>query len=139
VRNNYDIIWHREDNSAGSGVYNGDIGILESIDMFNEKVMIRFEERLAEYDFTMLEELEHAYAVTVHKSQGSEYPVVIIALGAFIPKLSTRELLYTAVTRAQKMVIIVGSEKSIQSMVDNNMRPKRYTGLCRWIESYGQG
>ncbi len=138
VRNNYDIVWHREDSSAGSGIYNGDIGVLEEIDSFNEKAIIRFDERVAEYDFATLEELEHAYAVTVHKSQGSEYPVVIIAAGSFMPRLFTRELLYTAVTRAKKMVIIVGSERTVQNMVDNNLRPKRYTGLTRWIKSYGQ-
>ena len=138
VRNNYDVTWHRDDNSAGSGVYNGDIGILTEIDSFNEKAVIRFDERVAEYDFETLEELEHAYAVTVHKSQGSEYPVVIIAAGGFMPRLFTRELLYTAVTRAQKMVIIVGSEKTVQNMVDNNLRPKRYTGLTQWMVSYGK-
>ena len=136
VRNNYDIPWCREDGSRGTGVYNGDIGILEEIDSFNERAVIRFDERIAEYDFSELEELEHAYAVTVHKSQGSEYPVVIFASGAFMPRLFTRELFYTALTRAKKMVIVVGSEQTLRRMVDNNLRPKRYTGLKQWIRSY---
>ena len=136
VRNNYDIPWCREDSSRGTGVYNGDIGILEELDNFNERAVIRFDERIAEYDFSELEELEHAYAVTVHKSQGSEYPVVIFASGAFMPRLFTRELFYTALTRAKKMVIVVGSEQTLRRMVDNNLRPKRYTGLKQWIRSY---
>ena len=77
-------------------------------------------------------------AVTVHKSQGSEYPVVIFAAGAFMPRLFTRELFYTALTRAKKMVVVVGSEQTLCRMVDNNLRPKRYTGLKQWFESYGK-
>jgi len=138
VRNNYDVSWVREDSSRGMGVYNGDIGVLEEIDSFNECAIIRFDDRRAEYDFATLEELEHAYAVTVHKSQGSEYPVVIFAAGAFMPRLFTRELFYTALTRAKKMVVVVGSEQTLCRMVDNNLRPKRYTGLKQWFESYGK-
>ena len=136
VRNNYDIPWCREDGSRGTGVYNGDIGVLEEIDNFNERAAVRFDDRTAEYDFSELEELEHAYAVTVHKSQGSEYPVVIFSAGGFMPRLFTRELFYTALTRAKKMVVVVGSEQTLRRMVDNNLRPKRYTGLRQWIRSY---
>ncbi len=136
IRNNYDIHWSRPDGTHGAGVYNGDIGVLSELDHFNERAVVVFDDREAEYEFSSLEELEHAYAVTVHKSQGSEYPVVILAAGGFIPRLFTRELLYTAVTRAKKMVIIVGSEETVQAMVDNNLRPRRYTGLCNWLQAY---
>ena len=91
--------------------------------------MTDFEGRLTRYDFTMLDELEHAYAITVHKSQGSEYPFVIIPIYNCTEKLLTRNLLYTAVTRAQKMVILVGRAKLVSAMVDNNRQTKRYTGL----------
>ena len=90
---------------------------------------IRFDDKLAAYDFSMLDELEHAYAITIHKSQGSEYPVVILPAFPFAPQLLTRNLLYTAVTRAQEMVIIVGREDVIRGMVDNNRHVRRYTGL----------
>ena len=137
IRNNYDIVWHRGDDSTGTGVFNGDIGVLCELDHFNEIAIVRFDDdREAEFAYSSLEELEHAYAVTVHKSQGSEYPVVIFAAGSFMPRLCTRELLYTALTRAKKMVIIVGSEHILQEMVDNNLRPTRYTGLCEWISGY---
>ena len=95
---------------------------------------VDYDGRIASYDFQMLEELDHAYAVTVHKSQGSEYPVVILPVYTYVPRLLTRELLYTAVTRAQKMVIIVGSEQAVQKMVDNNNRPMRYTGLKAFVK-----
>ncbi len=128
VRNNYDIAWDKDDKS-GIGIFNGDIGKIESIDFAEETMTINFDERIAVYDFTMLEELEHAYAITIHKSQGSEYPVVIIPAYGAAPQLLTRNLLYTAVTRAQEMVIIVGRPDIVSAMVDNNRLSKRYTGL----------
>ncbi len=128
IRNNYDIAWEKEDTS-GVGIYNGDIGCIEEIDFAEECMRIRFDDKLAAYDFSMLDELEHAYAITIHKSQGSEYPVVILPAFPFAPQLLTRNLLYTAVTRAQEMVIIVGREDVIRGMVDNNRHVRRYTGL----------
>ena len=110
IRNNYDLMWERGEES-GCGVFNGDIGIIESISPKDRSVEVAFDDRHAVYDFTALDELEPAYAVTVHKSQGSEYPVIIIPLYAAPPMLLTRNLLYTAVTRAQKMVILVGREE----------------------------
>jgi exodeoxyribonuclease V alpha subunit len=94
---------------------------------------ILFDERRVIYDFSMLEDLEHAYAVTVHKSQGSEYPIVIVPMCSAAQMLLTRNLLYTAVTRAQNMVILVGREDIVSEMVENNRQAIRYTGLCHWL------
>ncbi len=129
TRNNYDLIWERGD-ETGCGVFNGDIGIIEAINEKERSVEVLFDDRHATYDFTGLDELELAYAVTVHKSQGSEYPVVILPLYAAPPMLLTRNLFYTAVTRAQKMVILVGREDIAVEMVNNNRQSMRYTGLC---------
>ncbi len=135
TRNNYDLYWTREsDGKDGSGVFNGDIGIVEEINPFDKSMMILFDDRRVCYDFTILEDIEHAYAVTVHKSQGSEYPIVIIPVGNSAQMLMTRNLLYTAVTRAQKMVIIVGREEQVERMVENNRQSMRYTGLCDFLK-----
>ncbi|MBE6685641.1 MAG: ATP-dependent RecD-like DNA helicase [Ruminococcaceae bacterium] len=133
IRNNYDIEWSKNSGVKGTGIFNGDIGIIRKIDQSAESVEVDFDGRIAYYDFTQLDELEHAYAITIHKSQGSEYPFVIIPAYNYSPKLLTRNLLYTAVTRAQKMVIIVGSGNVIYGMVDNNRRVLRYTGLKSWL------
>ena len=130
IRNNYDLEWERPDGN-GFGIFNGDIGFIKSIDYADQCMEIVFDDRLTRYDFTILDELEHAYAVTVHKSQGSEYPIVIIPMYAAPPMLLTRNLLYTAVTRAQSMVILVGKSEIIEHMVDNNRQSMRYTGLAR--------
>lgn len=121
---------------TGRGIFNGDIGYIKEIDFKNEKVSVLFEDKLAAYDFTALDELDHAYAVTVHKSQGSEYPVVILPMFLYTPRLLTRELLYTAVTRAQKMVILVGKEEAIRLMVGNSRRPRRYTSLAELLSDF---
>ncbi|MBQ3482998.1 MAG: ATP-dependent RecD-like DNA helicase [Clostridia bacterium] len=129
IRNNYDLIWERGEES-GCGVFNGDIGIIEEIDPANQRLSVAFDDRHVVYDFTGLDELELAYAVTVHKSQGSEYPVVILPLCQAPPMLLTRNLFYTAVTRAQRMVILVGREEIAVQMVQNNRQSMRYTGLA---------
>ncbi len=131
IRNNYDLEWERPDGSIGTGVFNGDIGVIERIDPRAEVMEIRFDERLAAYEWNTLDELELAYAVTVHKSQGSEYPIVIIPMGSTPPMLLSRNLLYTAVTRAQRMVILVGREEILSAMVGNNRQSMRYTGLIQ--------
>ncbi|MBQ8356321.1 MAG: ATP-dependent RecD-like DNA helicase [Clostridia bacterium] len=138
TRNNYDLIWERGEES-GCGVFNGDIGIIENISPKDRSVEVLFDDRHVTYDFTGLDELELAYAVTVHKSQGSEYPVVILPLYAAPPMLLTRNLLYTAVTRAQKMVILVGREDIAAQMVQNNRQSMRYTGLCARLFAGGDG
>ncbi len=132
TRNNYDIEWKREyDEKTGCGIFNGDIGVIETINAPENEMTILFDERRVVYDFSLLEDLEHAYAVTVHKSQGSEYPIVVMPMCTAPLMLHTRNLLYTAVTRAQNMVILVGREDIIAEMVANNRQSMRYTGLCR--------
>ena len=133
IHNNYDIAWERDDGTAGSGVFNGDIGTILRIDSANECMEIRFDDRTVNYEFSMCEELEPAYAITVHKSQGSEYPIVIVPMGSSPAMLLSRNLFYTAVTRAQNMVILVGRERVIRTMVENNRQSMRYTGLAKWL------
>ena len=131
TRNNYDIAWTREyDGKEGNGIFNGDIGIIESIEVAEREMTVIFDDRRVVYDFSLLEDLEHAYAITVHKSQGSEYPMVVMPMCTASQMLHTRNLFYTAVTRAQSMVILVGREDIIKEMVENNRRSMRYTGLC---------
>ena len=133
IKNNYDIAWKKDDGTEGSGIFNGDIGFIYDIDHKNQSMEIVFDDRTVIYDFSYLEELEHAYAITVHKSQGSEYPIVIIPAYRAPEMLLTRNMLYTAVTRAQNMVIIVGDESIVKTMVENNKQTLRYTGLARLI------
>ncbi len=137
TKNNYDIEWESGrglDQTTGSGVFNGDIGCIVSIDQSEGEMVIRFDDKEATYTGDMLDELEHAWAITVHKSQGSEYPFVIIPLYNAPPLLLTRNLLYTAVTRASRMVILVGRDTISRTMVDNNRQSMRYTGLCMRLE-----
>ncbi len=128
IKNNYDIMWEK-DGEDGCGIFNGDIGIIISVIFDDECLLIDFEGRLTRYDFTMLDDLEHAYAITVHKSQGSEYPYVIIPIYNCGDRLLTRNLLYTAVTRAQELVVLVGRCEIVAKMVANNRQTKRYNGL----------
>ncbi len=138
TRNNYDIVWTRDfDDKTGNGIFNGDIGVIEEIDLPENEMTILFDDRRVIYEFSMLEDLEHAYAITVHKSQGSEYPIVIIPMCSAAPMLLTRNLLYTAVTRGQTMVILVGREEIISQMVENNRQSMRYTGLAEWLSERG--
>ena len=133
TKNNYDIEWESGDGvdqTAGSGVFNGDIGTVVFIDTIEREMVVRFDDKEATYTGDMLDELEHAWAVTVHKSQGSEYPFVIIPMYGAPRPLLTRHLLYTAVTRARRMVILVGREDIVQTMVSNNRQSMRYTGLA---------
>ncbi len=135
IKNNYDISWSRN-GEDGIGVFNGDIGVIKSIDSDDEEITVDFDGKIATYSFSELDELEHAFAVTVHKSQGSEYPVVIMPVCRFAPCLLTRNLLYTAITRAKDMVILVGSSQVIKDMVDNNKQVERYTGLAFLLKAY---
>lgn len=129
IKNNYELEWFRDDDSEGTGVFNGDIGVIESINISSQTVQIKFDDRYVNYEFTLLDELEHAYAITVHKSQGCEYPFVIIPLYSAPPMLLTRNLFYTAVTRAKRMVILVGRAEIAEKMVRNSHIGQRYTGL----------
>lgn len=131
IKNNYDIEWTKLDdkNETGLGVYNGDIGYIHSIDLKNEEAVIVFDDRVYIYDFSKFEELDLAYAVTVHKSQGSEFDAVIMPMYPCPPMLSNRNLFYTAVTRAKKLVVLVGREDCICNMTDNINEQTRYSGL----------
>ncbi|MBO4234933.1 MAG: ATP-dependent RecD-like DNA helicase [Firmicutes bacterium] len=131
IRNNYQIGWRRRrDFSEGEGIFNGDMGYISNIDNEYGKVTVIFDEdRYVEYDAAGLEELELAYALTVHKSQGSEFPVVVMPITNVPPMLATRNLLYTAVTRGKKAVVLCGSFRRVQAMVDNNSIKERYSGL----------
>lgn len=133
TKNNYDIVWKKDDEN-GTGIFNGDIGTIIKVKRSESTVVIDFEGRIAEYPMDMLEQLELAYAITVHKSQGSEFTAVIIPLLSGFDKLYYRNLLYTAVTRAKKMLIIVGSKQVITQMVNNDRRTLRYTCLRHMIE-----
>lgn len=132
IRNNYDILWKKVGSyGLGTGIFNGDIGVIERIDTAESTVVIRFDDREAEYSFDMLCDLELAYAMTVHKSQGSEYRAVILATHRGSPYLLTRSVLYTAITRAKELMICVGNEEILRTMVENNKVLKRYSGL-KW-------
>uniref|UniRef100_UPI00047E6BA1 SF1B family DNA helicase RecD2 n=1 Tax=Caldanaerobius polysaccharolyticus TaxID=44256 RepID=UPI00047E6BA1 len=131
IRNDYDVEWEKLNGEKGTGVYNGDIGYVKQIDTDGEYITVAFDDdRLVRYDFYSLEDLMLAYAITIHKSQGSEFPAVIIPVTWGPKVLMTRNLLYTAVTRAKKLVVLVGQERYIKEMVDNDMVTARYSGLC---------
>ena len=135
IRNNYDMLWSRiSDDKTGNGIFNGDIGVIEEIETADGAMWVLFDDKRVQYEFTLLEDLEHAYAITVHKSQGSEYPIVIIPACTASQMLLSRNLLYTAVTRAQTMVIIVGREDIVHEMVSNNRQSMRYTGLSELLK-----
>jgi exodeoxyribonuclease V alpha subunit len=130
IRNNYDIMWKKCDGSqVGTGIFNGDVGTILEIDPSTETMTIRFDDREADYDFTQLIELEPAYAMTVHKSQGSEYRAVILTAWNGSPYLLSRSILYTAITRARELLIIVGREETVAAMTENAKKNRRYTGL----------
>ena len=130
IKNNYDILWKKTDGSlVGSGVFNGDVGIIRSIDPGNEVLTVLFDDREVEYEFSQLGELEPAYAMTVHKSQGSEYRAVVLSAWNGSGYLLNRSLLYTAVTRAKELLIIVGREETVAVMTQNAKIGRRYTGL----------
>jgi len=130
IRNNYDILWKKTDASAvGAGIFNGDVGIIQKISTAEETVTVLYDDREAEYDFTQLNELEPAFAMTVHKSQGSEYRAVILTAWNGSPYLLSRSILYTAITRARELLIIVGKEETVVTMVQNAGKTRRYTGL----------
>ncbi len=131
IRNNYQMTWKNiEDFTEGEGVFNGDVGFIHKIDRdYNELTVVYDEVRYVTYHFNQLDELELAYAITVHKSQGSEFPVVIMPVSWFPPVLATRNLLYTAVTRGKQAVVLVGSQSRLADMVDNDSIRERHTGL----------
>lgn len=132
-RNNYDIPWMRDDGENGSGIFNGDIGILEEIRLREDILTVRYDDRVATYTKQDAQDLELAYAITVHKSQGSEFDAVVLPLFRNTAHLCYRNLLYTAVTRAKKLLILVGCRDTLQRMIDNDRKTLRYTGLGTFL------
>lgn len=129
TKNNYDLVTEHDSGELDTGVYNGDLGIIERVSAQQESVTVRFDDRIVVYPSENLEELEPAYAVTVHKSQGSEFNAVILPLLEGPDLLYTRNLLYTAVTRAKRLLILVGSTLKISQMLRSQAADKRYSGL----------
>ena len=138
IKNNYQLTWRRlDDLMEGQGIFNGDVGFIQSIDTENGFLYALFDDnKYVCYEFGQLDEVELAYAITVHKSQGSEFPIIIMPVTWFPPMLATRNLLYTAVTRAKKAVVLVGSEARMNNMVDNNRIVERYSGLAERLRNY---
>lgn len=136
TRNNYDTYWESIDKKAyGTGVFNGDLGIISKIT--DDYIEVIFdEEKVVKYEVAILEELEHSYAITIHKSQGSEFPVVVMPIINGPPMLYTRNLLYTGVTRARELLVIVGNESVIKYMINNINTKERNTGLKYKLEKY---
>lgn len=134
IRNNYDIEWDRDDGTDGKGVFNGDVGILEKVDLPLGIFTVRYDDRVAVYPVEFADQLELAYAVTVHKAQGSEYPCVVMPISDMPSQLRYRNLLYTAVTRARSLLVVVGSRRMLASMVENDRRIKRYTMLNEMLK-----
>lgn len=131
IRNNYDVLWVKDDGVTGSGIFNGDVGTVEEVDPSGELLTVRFDDRKATYVSDMLSELELAYAVTVHKSQGSEYRAVILVALPAAPALMVRGVLYTGVTRARELLVVVGDDAALGRMAANDRQQRRYSGL-RW-------
>lgn len=134
IKNNYDVPWFRPKEN-GTGVFNGDIGILTNIDIANSIINVRFDDKEAMYSLENVKEIELAYAMTVHKSQGSEFPAVIMPVIAVPKLLAYRNLFYTALTRAKKLLVLVGNEQGIGTMVNNDRKSRRYSALKFFIEN----
>ncbi len=130
IRNNYDLLWQKVDGTqVGAGIFNGDVGIIQAVDTQAQLLTVLFDDRQASYDFTQLNELELAYAITVHKSQGSEYRAVVLSAWNASSYLLTRSILYTAITRARELMVITGREETLRTMTENAKTGRRYTGL----------
>ena len=130
THNNYQLAWKTDGGEEGEGVFNGDVGFISQVDVQDRVVTVRYDdERTVEYDYPQLEELELAYCLSVHKSQGSEFPCVVMPVVGGPPRLLTRNLFYPALTRARKLVVLVGREDCIEAMVRNNHIATRFTTL----------
>ena len=144
TKNNYNILWEKENErefkkELGSGIFNGELGIIEKINKEGKTVKVKFDDgKVATYDNTDLDQLEHAYAITVHKSQGSEFDVVILVASQSAPMLLTRNLIYTAMTRAKKLLIVIGPQNVVSYMIQNNTTRQRNTGLKFKLEQIGE-
>ena len=134
IKNNYDVVWEKDDGSAGSGIFNGDMGVIEDIDPSGELLTIRFDDRLCTYTADMFSQLELAYAVTVHKAQGSEYRAVVLISAPVAPTRMVRGVLYTAITRARELLVLVGDDVVPAKMAENDKQQRRYSGLRRRLK-----
>ena len=137
VKNDYHLGWTKFDGTTGEGVYNGDLGILCEIDRRASTVTVQMDDRLVLYELETAAELELAYAMTVHKSQGNEFPAVVMPIFPGPSQLSYRNLLYTAVTRAKELLILAGTRQALAAMVENNRKTRRYSGLCGFLNGEG--
>lgn len=138
VKNDYNLPWSREDGTGGEGVFNGDMGVLLEIDRRASTLTVKMDDRVVVYETETASELELAYAMTIHKSQGNEFPAVIVPMHRGAPQLCFRNLLYTAVTRAKLLLILVGTKETVQAMVENDKKTKRYTGLQSFLTGGGE-
>ncbi|MBQ7128768.1 MAG: Flp pilus assembly complex ATPase component TadA, partial [Clostridia bacterium] len=134
IRNNYDVIWTKQNGDQGSGIFNGDIGVLEKIDKQTSTITVNFDDKIAMFTGEEIDDITLAYAITVHKSQGSEFDCVILPVCDLPPQLKYRNLLYTAVTRAKKLLIIVGKGADIKAMIDNDKKTLRYTAFRQFLK-----
>lgn len=130
IKNNYDIYWERNGKEDGTGIFNGELGTIKKIDDITKQIEVKFDdEKTAWYEYNELEQLEHSYSITIHKSQGSEFDVVVLCLPQAAPMLLTRNLLYTGITRAKKLLVILGTKNTLEYMIQNTQTKKRNTGL----------
>ena len=130
IKNNYDIYWEKNGKENGTGIFNGELGRIRKIDDITKQIEVQFDdEKKAWYEYSELEQLEHSYSITIHKSQGSEFDVVIMCLPPVAPMLLSRNLLYTGITRAKKLLIVLGTRSTVEYMIQNTQTKKRNTGL----------
>lgn len=137
IRNNYNLPWTKPDGTGGEGVFNGDLGVLTGVDRRASLLTVQLDDRVVLYDAESAAELELAYAMTVHKSQGNEFPAVVMPMYPGPPQLYYRNLLYTAITRAKSLLILVGTRRTVQTMVENDKKTRRYTGLSYFLTGGG--
>lgn len=137
TKNNYDVIWEKDDGTVGTGIFNGDVGMIEEIDPSGELIVIRFDDRTATYTADLLSQLDMAYAITVHKAQGSEYRAVVLVSAPAAPSLLVRGVLYTAITRARELLVLVGDDVIPGQMAENDKKARRYSGLRRRLKDLG--
>ena len=138
TKNNYDVIWQKDEGTVGTGIFNGDVGTIAEIDPSGELITIAFDDRTCVYTADLLSQLDMAYAVTVHKSQGSEYRAVVLVSAPAAPSLMVRGVLYTAITRAREMLVLVGDDVVPGKMAENDRQQRRYSGLRRRLKEMGE-
>ena len=137
TRNNYDVLWQKDDGEMGTGIFNGDVGVIQEIDPGGELVTIRFDDRTSVYTPDLLSQLDMAYAMTVHKAQGSEYRAVVLVSAPAAASLMVRGVLYTAITRARELLVMVGDDVIPGKMAENDRQTRRYSGLRRRLKQGG--